>query len=211
VDTETPERVMTGKSAGFDFGLRTYLTSNEGQTITAPQPLKAALRALRKAHRQFSTKHAGSHNRAKAKAHLARIHRRIAHIRQAFHWQTAQELCQTYDHISLETLNLQGMKALWGRKVSDLSFASFVDILHHTAGKLGACVHHIDRWFPSTKLCSACGCVNHHITLRDTIWTCAHCGTIHQRDHNAAVNIYREGASSRGVRLVSLDSASVDG
>jgi putative transposase len=211
LDPEPIARAMTGKSAGFDFGLRTYLTGNEGQTIAAPQPFKAALRALRKANRQLSTKQPGSHNRAKAKAHLARVHRRTAHIRQAFHWQTAQDLCQTYDYISLETLNLQGMKALWGRKVSDLGFATFVDILHHTAGKLGTIVQHIDPWFPSTKLCSACGCVNHHITLRATIWTCVHCGATHQRDHNAAVNIYREGASSRGGHPVSLATASTGG
>ena len=211
LDTETPERVTTGKSAGFDFGLRTYLTNQEGHTIIAPQPFKAGLTQLAKANRQLSTKRPNSQRRVKAKAHLARVHRRIGHIRQAFHWRIARDLCQTYDHISLETLNLQGMKALWGRKVSDLGFASFVDILHHTADKLGTVVHHIDRWFPSTKLCSMCGCINHHITLRDTVWTCVDCVTTHQRDHNAAVNIHREGASSRGVRLVSLTSVSVDG
>jgi putative transposase len=211
VGTETPERVTTGQSAGFDFGLRTYLTNQDGQTIVAPQPFKAGLRALAKANRQLSTKHPGSQNRAKARAHLARVHRRVAHLRSDFHWQTARDLCQTYDAISLETLNLQGMKALWGRKVSDLGFASFVDILHHVAGKLGTVITHIDRWFPSTKLCSACGCVNHHITLRDTVWTCVHCGTTHQRDHNAATNIHREGASSRGGHPVRLAPASAGG
>jgi putative transposase len=211
VGTETPERVTTGQSAGFDFGLRTYLTNQEGQTITAPQPFKAGLRQLAKANRQLSTKRPGSHNRAKARVHLARVHRRVAHLRSDFHWQTAIDLCQTYDSISLETLNLQGMKALWGRKVSDLGFASFVDILHHVAGKLGTIITHIDRWFPSTKLCSACGCLNHHITLRDTVWTCVHCGTTHQRDHNAATNIHREGASSRGGHPVRLAPASAGG
>ena len=100
------------------------------------------------------------------------------------------------------------MKALWGRKVSDLGFAGFVDILHHVASKLGTVVHHIDPWFPSTKLCSVCGAINDHITLRDRVWTCDACGTIHHRDHNAATNIYREGASSRGGDCVSLTSVS---
>jgi putative transposase len=211
VGTETPERVTTGKSAGFDFGLRTYLTSQEGQTITAPQPFKAGLRSLRRANRELSAKRLGSHNRAKAKAHLARVHRLVAHLRSDFHWQTARLLCDTYDHISLETLNLQGMKALWGRKVSDLGFASFVDILHHVASKLGTVITHIDRWFPSTKLCSACHVVNHHITLRDRIWTCVGCQKTHDRELNAATNIFREGASSRGVHTVSLAPASVCG
>lgn len=204
-------RVMTGKSAGFDFGLRTYLTDQDAQTITAPHPFMGRLRQLRSANRYLSTKRPGSHNRARAQKHLARVHRRVAHVRRDFHWQTARTLCQTYDHISLETLNIRGMKTLWGRKVSDLGFASFVEILHHVAGKLGTVVHHIDQWFPSTKLCSACGCINHHITLRDTVWTCMDCGTTHQRDHNAAVNIFREGASSRGVHLVSLAPVSTGG
>ena len=209
--TETPERVTTGKRAGFDFGLRTYLTGNEGQTITAPQPFKTGLRQIARANRQLSTKRPGSRNRGRAKAHLARVHRRVAYLRRDFHWQTARTLCQTYDHISLETLNLQGMKALWGRKVSDLGFASFVEILHHVAAKLGTVVHHIDRWFPSTKLCSACHVVNHHITLRDRTWTCVACQQTHDREINAASNIHREGASSRGGHPVSLALASVDG
>lgn len=211
VGTKIPERVTTGKSAGFDFGLRTYLTGNDETAITAPQPFKASLRALRKANRELSTKHPGSHNRTKARAHLARVHRRVAHVRAAFHWDTAQTLCQTYDAISLETLNLQGMKALWGRKVSDLGFASFVHILHHVASKVGTVITHIDRWFPSTKMCSACFHVNHHITLRDRVWMCVACHVTHDREHNASVNIDREGASSRGGHTVSLVPASVCG
>ena len=101
------------------------------------------------------------------------------------------------------------MKAMWGRKVSDLSFGTFVDILHHVASKVGTVVAHIDPWFPSTKLCSVCGHVNHHITLRDRVWTCERCGTTHHRDVNAATNIFREGASSHGGDPVSLALASM--
>ena len=106
---------------------------------------------------------------------------------------------------------LQGMKALWGRKVSDLGFASFVDILHHVAQKTGVLVQHVGRWFPSTKRCSACGHVNEHITLRDRVWTCVACKTTHRRDLNAAINLDQEGASSCGGHPVSLASASLDG
>jgi putative transposase len=131
----------------------------------------------------------------------------VADIRQAFHWNLAHDLCAQYDSIVLETLNLQGMKALWGRKVADLGFGTFVQTLHHVATKTGTVVHHIDPWFPSTKLCSACGYLNNSITLRDRVWTCA-CGATHQRDHNAAINIFREGASSLGGGHVSLALAS---
>jgi putative transposase len=203
------DRTMTGHSAGFDFGLQTYLTGSDGTEHHAPQPFTQGLRQLAQANRHLARKVKGSKNRQKAHRHLARVHRRVAHVRQAFHWEKAHELCQHYDIICLETLNLGGMKALWGRKVSDLGFASFVSILHHVADKTGTIIHHIDPWFPSTKLCSACGCINHAITLRDRVWTCAACGTTHQRDRNAAINIFREGASSHGGDLVSLASASM--
>ena len=100
------------------------------------------------------------------------------------------------------------MKALWGRKVSDLGFGTFVQTLHHVAAKHGTVVQHIDPWCPSTKLCSVCGHLEDSITLRDRVWTCTACGTTHKRDQNAALNIYREGASSRGGNHVRLAPAS---
>jgi len=129
-------------------------------------------------------------------------------VRQAFHWDLAHQLCAQYDHITLETLNLQGMKALWGRKVSDLGFGTFVQILHQVADKTGTVVRHIDPWFPSSKLCHVCGTLNAFITLRDRVWTCP-CGVTHQRDVNAAINIFREGASSRGEDSVRLTPVSM--
>ena len=199
-------RAMTGNSAGFDFGLATYLTGSDGTERYAPQPLKQELRHLATANRALARKHAGA--RRRAKAHLARVYKRVAHQRQAFHWELAHQLCAHYDVIALETLNLQGMKALWGRKVSDLGFGTFVQTLHHVAAKHGTVVQHIDPWFPSTKLCSVCGHLEDSITLRDRVWTCTACGTTHKRDQNAALNIYREGASSRGGSHVSLALAS---
>ena len=202
------DRVMTGKSAGFDFGLTTYLTGSDGTERYAPQPLTQGLRALRAATRQLSRKRQGSHNRQRAKVYLARVHKRVAQVRQAFHWQLAHDLCTQYDIIRLETLNLQGMKALWGRKVSDLGFATFVAHLHHVAAKTGTVVQHVDPWFPSTKRCHVCGHVNDAITLRDRVWTCPQCETTHHRDLNAAINIEQEGASSCGGSPVRLAPAS---
>ena len=208
-DPQPSDRVMTGNSAGFDFGLTTYLTDSNGAEFHAPQPLKQSLKALAKANRRLSSKKKGSHNRKQALMNVARVHKRIANQRQAFHWDLAHTLCAQYDFIALETLNLQGMKALWGRKVSDLGFASFVETLHYVASKTGAVVRHVGKWFPSTKLCSVCGCINQAITLRDRVWACPACGTTHRRDHNAAINIFREGASSHGGDPVRLASASM--
>ena len=194
-EAQPQTRVMTGHSAGFDFGLQTFLTGSDGTCVQAPQPLRTSLRRVRKANRALARKQRGSGHRRHARQARARVHARIAHQRQAWHWHLAHELCATYDTIYLEDLALRGITALWGRKVADLGFGQFVHILHATAQKTGVEVHHIDRFFPSTKLCHVCGTLNACITLRDRVWSCP-CGVTHQRGRNAARNIFREGASS---------------
>ena len=89
------------------------------------------------------------------------------------------------------------MKSLWGRKVSDLGFADFVAKLKYIAAKKGIKIVYIDKWYPSSKTCSVCGVVNETLNLRDRTWQCSDCGATHDRDRNAAINIYRVGASTR--------------
>jgi putative transposase len=199
---EIPEaetiRVKTGRTAGFDFGLRRFLTGNNGEEIEAPLPYRMALKALRQASRSFSSKQRGSANWHRARLHLARVHSHVANQRKAWHWDLAHNLCQTYDAIYLEDLELRGMQRLWGRKISDLGHGNFLRILPHVAERTGTSLGFVDRYFPSSKLCSVCAAVNHHLGLRDRQWTCSAYGTVHDRDHNAAVNIHAEGASSAG-------------
>jgi putative transposase len=195
-EDETVTRVKTGQTAGFDFGLTTFLTGHNGHEVHAPQPLRQSLRTVRKANRALSRKLPGSEHRHQARQTLSGVHRRIVHQRQAWHWDTARALCQRYDTIYLEDLELRGMASMWGRKVADLGFGHFMQILHQAAEKCGTHIHHIDRFFPSTKCCHVCGFLNHTITLRDRLWICPCCGTTHHRDRNAATNIYQEGASS---------------
>ena len=196
-DTETM-RPKTGKTAGFDFGLRRFLTGNNGEEIEAPLPYHASLKVMRQASRSFSTKQRGSANWHRARLHLARVHSRMAQQRKAWHWELAHHLCQTYDAIYLEDLELRGMQRLWGRKISDLGHGNFLRILSDVAKRTGTSLGFVDRYFPSSKLCSVCGMVNHHLGLRDRQWTCSACGIPHDRDLNAAVNIHTEGASSAG-------------
>ena len=109
-------RPTTGNSAGFDFGLKRYLTGSDYNDYDSPQFFKRSLNAIKRANRNHSRKVKGSNNRKRARLHLARKHRRIANQRANFHWQLAHELTDRYDWISLETLNIKGM--IWGRKVS---------------------------------------------------------------------------------------------
>ena len=189
-------RAMTGKIAGFDFGLKRYLTGSNGHDIESPQFFKRSLNAIKRASRKHSTKRKGSTNRQRARLDLARKHRTIERQRTDFHWKLAHRLTDEYDEIRLEDLNLQGMKALWGRKVSDLGFADFVLKLVYIAQKKGVTITFIDKWYPSSKTCSVCGAVNEALNLRDRTWQCLSCHSQLDRDRNAAINIYRVGAST---------------
>ena len=199
-------RVMTGKIAGFDFGLKRYLTGSNGHDIDSPEFFKRSINAIKQANRNHSRKRKGSNNRERARLDLARNHRKIEHQRSDFHWKLAHELTDEYDEIRLEDLNLKGMKSFWGRKVSDLGFADFVKKLVYIASKKGVKITFIDKWYPSSKTCSVCGAVNEALNLRDRNWRCNDCGTVHDRDRNAALNIFRVGASTHEGEVVSPGS-----
>ena len=200
-------RVMTGKIAGFDFGLKRYLTGHNGHDIDSPEFFKRSLNDVKRANRAHSRTKKKSKNRERARLDLARKHRKIERQREDFHWKLAHQLTDEYDEIRLEDLNLQGMKALWGRKVSDLGFADFVKKLVYIAKRKGVKIKFIDKWYPSSKTCSVCGAVNETLNLRDRTWQCNDCGTAHDRDRNAAINIFRVGASTHEGEDVSLDSS----
>ena len=182
----------TGKTAGFDFGLKTYLTASNGTQTQSPQYFNRNSRKVKKANRMLSRKQKGSNNRHRARINLARVHRRVANQREAFHWWLAHHLCKQYDTLCFETLNIKAMQRLWGRKISDLGFADFLNILKYVAEKTGKTVVQIDKWLPTSKTCSACGTVKDDLDLRERQYRCE-CGLILDRDHNAAINIERWG------------------
>ena len=200
-------RLTTGKIAGFDFGLKRFLTGSHGHDIDSPEFFKRSLNAIKRVNRNHSRKHKRSKNRQRARLDLARKHRKIERQREDFHYELAHQLTDEYDEIRLEDLDLKGMKALWGRKVSDLGFADFVKKLVYVAQKKGVKITFIDKWYPSSKTCSVCGAVNEALNLRDRNWRCNDCGTVHDRDRNAAINIYRVGASTLEGEVVRPDSS----
>jgi putative transposase len=191
-----PEPTRTGKSVGLDFGLKTFLTTSDGQMIQSPQFFKQGLREIKRLSKLLNSKKKGSNNWERARLNLARAHESITNKRKDFHWKLAVKLCQQYEFICLEILNLKGMKALWGRKVSDLGFYQFVQILKWEAQKHGCRVIQIDRWYPSSKECGACWHINQSLSLRDREWNCVACNAHHDRDLNAAQNILRVGLAT---------------
>lgn len=182
--------------AGFDFGLKTFLTSDKGIEIESPLFFKQDLANIKRLNKCLSSKVEGSNNWHRAKYSLARAHKDITNKRIHWFYKTSHELTDDHDALFFEDLCLKGMVKLWGRKVSDLCFAEFMSVLEYVAMQKGVYVGKIDRWFPSTKACSECGVILDNISLDSRKWTCNDCGTTHDRDVNAAKNIKREGTSS---------------
>jgi putative transposase len=189
----------TGKIAGFDFGLKTFLTCSEGFSIESPLFLKSSLNTLRKVSKQHSRKQKGSTNREQARKQLVRCHEAISNRRRDWFWKLAHKLTDQFDVLCFETLNLKGMQRLWGRKVNDLALADFLAILEWVAKKKGKLIVYVDRWYPSSKTCSCCGHVLDELDLSVRRWRCPSCNSVNDRDENAAINIKRVGSSTLGV------------
>lgn len=199
---EQANRTVTGKMAGVDFGLKTYLTISDGISYDehqSPEFFKTDIKQVRNANKRLSVKKKGSNNREKARLSLARAHKRIANRRMDFRFKLARTLCIKYDWIFLEDLNIGAMAKLWGRKIYDLGFSEFVSILSYTGTVMGSEIRNIDRFYPSSKTCRFCGNVNSELKLSDRTWTCPSCSSLLHRDRNAADNILAEGASSAGL------------
>lgn len=177
---------------GMDFGLKKYLTISNGSEIDSPEFFKQDINLIKFLNKQFSKKKKDSNNRKRALTRLQKVHLNITNKRKDFEWKLAHKLCKEFSFISIEDLNIDAMKRLWGRKVSDLSFSSFVNKLEQVALKYNTVVQKIGRFYPSSKLCT-CGVVNKDLKLSDRKWTCKSCGVKHDRDLLAANNILSEG------------------
>ena len=192
----------TGKAEGFDMGIKDFLTGSGGKRWTSPMFYKQNAKQLAQAQKVYSRKVKGSNNQERQRPNVARIHKKTVHQRADHHWKLAIELCQQSDILFFEDLNLDGMKRLWGKQVSDLAFGEFLQKLKHQAKKRIRSVLKIGRWTPSTKCCSVCEHKNENLTLADREWTCPKCNTHLDRDHNAAINILKEGVVSFGLGVV---------
>lgn len=175
--TNSYRKTHDGASIGLDFGLKTYLTKSDGSKIGSPLFFRQYQNKIRKLNKRLSNAKKGSNNRRRRLFELQQAYRKINNLRSDFQWKLAHDLCKQYDYIFIEDLNIEGMKRLWGKKISDLSHSSFIDKLMYVASKYGVIVHKIDKWYPSSKTCE-CGCINKGLSLRDRTWVCPACGRV---------------------------------
>lgn len=183
---------------GVDLGVTTLATLSTGEKIAGPKPHKALLGRLRRLSRAHSRKQKGSANKRKATMKLARLHARIANIRRdALHKLTTM-LATRLGIIGIENLNVAGMvkNHSLARAISDMGFFEFRRQLEYKAKMRGGKVVVMDRFFPSSKLCSDCVFHAGEMSLSIRAWTCENCGEHHDRDVNAARNLKNMAVSS---------------
>jgi len=197
-DTSHLRQAENQGAVGVDLGVNALAALSTGEVVHGPKALAMLLSRLRRASRSLSRKVKGSANRKKARQRLARLHARIANIRQDGLHQLTSDLTRRFSAIVLEDLNVRGMvrNRHLARAVSDMGFAELRRQVEYKAAMRGGEVIFADRFYPSSKTCSACGHVLDVLPLSVREWTCPDCGSHHDRDLNAAVNLKNLAASS---------------
>ena len=198
----TVKRVRTGQTVGIDFGINRVATLSTGETIPNPRHLFQRTTLLARAQRRLMRKQKGSHRRLAQARRVARLHEKIADARRDSLHKLSTSLVRRFDTIYLEDLHLRGLvqNHHLARSLSDASIGTAIRLIESKADTSSVSVVKIDRWFPSSKQCSACGHLLDVLPLGVRSWTCHSCGTDLDRDLNAARNILAVGqtVSARG-------------
>ena len=192
----------TGSEVGIDLGLKDLLVLSNGEIVENIRSYKSLEKRLAKAQRAVSRKEKGSANYQKAKIKVAKIHERIANIRVDYLHKVTTNLVKNHDLICLETLDVKGMQQdkNLAKSVADVSFSKLCELLEYKADWYGKTVQKVDRYFPSTQLCSSCGHRNPDLKdLSIRTWVCHECNEKHDRDFNASLNLLAEGRRLRTV------------
>jgi putative transposase len=202
IDASAPAPLPgTGRAAGVDLGVTSFAVTSDGERVANPRHLQRKARQLARYQRRLARCQKGSANRAKARAKVARAHRKVRDARRDFLHQTTTGLVRGYDLIAIEDLTVKNMarNRRLARAISDCGWGEFRRQLQYKCERAGRRLIVIDRWYPSSKMCSACGFVLAELPLKVRTWRCPSCRVLHDRDVNAAKNILAAGlAAARG-------------
>jgi putative transposase len=198
----------SGGWVGIDRGLSSFMVAatadgrEVARIVYAPKALAVGMNRHRRLAKSLSRKQKGSRNRRDAAAKLGRHHQHVANVRRHFLHQVSNALVKTHDRLVIEDLNVSGMLAnhRLARAISDAGWAEFARQLGYKQAWRGGDLVTADRWYPSSKLCPACGAINADLTLADRMFTCG-CGHSADRDANAAVNLARWGHAHQELSL----------
>ena len=191
------------KSVGIDLGIKTLLTFSDGETIDNPRWIKTNEKQLKKLQKQLSKKVKGSNNRNKVRLKLAKLHERIKNQKQDYLHNITSKIINENQVIVIEDLNVRGMlkNHKLAKSIQELGLYEMRRQLEYKSKWYGKELVFVSRWFPSSKTCCECGWKNNNLTLKDREFMCEECGTVIDRDLNAAINIEKEGIRIIGQRL----------
>lgn len=197
VKTNVDPLSMTGKSVGIDLGLNDLFIFSNGDVVGNPRWSRESQSKLAKAQQHLSRKTKGSKRYEKQRIKVTKVHEKIANQRSYFTHNMSSSLVKNFDVIVTEDLNVAGMKRAMnlGKSVSDAGWSEFVRQLEYKSQWYGRTFVKIDRFYPSSQICSCCGHKDGKKELYIRDWVCSNCGAEHDRDLNAATNVLLKGYS----------------
>ena len=189
------EGKQTNGSVGIDLGIKNFAICSDGTIYENKRFYEKSLRKLKISQRKLSNKQKGSNNRDKARLKVSKLHKKVKNQRNDYQHKVSRELVNKYNIICLETLKVKNMvknKRL-SKSISDVSWSSFVSKLEYKVAENQGYLVKIDRFYPSSKTCSNCGCVKDKLLLSERTYKCNECGFEIDRDLNASINILNVG------------------
>jgi putative transposase len=209
VEGENPIPSTEGKVIGIDLGLKHFAITSDGSKVSKydnPRHLAKHEKNLKRKQKKLARKQKGSNSRHKYRKVVARVYERVSNSRQDFLHKLSKKLVNENQVVVVENLHVKGMvrNHNLAKAISDVGWGMFTNFLAYKLEKKGGKLVEIDRWFPSSKLCSNCYYQVEEMPLDVREWTCPHCGIHHDRDGNAATNIREE-----GIRLLQVDGTSI--
>lgn len=195
VEVEKKDLPKTGESIGIDFGVSRLATLSNGERISNPKYGEKLQNKLTRKQKQLAKRKKGSNRREKARISVAKVYEKISNCRTDTMHKLSTDLVKRFDVICVEDLNLRGMvkNHNLARSLNDASIGMAIRMIEEKAERYGKELVKIDRWYPSSKTCSICGRVVEKLPLSVREWDCSECGTHHDRDENAAINILAVG------------------
>ena len=194
-ENQVPE-VELQKFIGLDFSMHDLYVTSEGERANYPRFLRKSEKKLARLCRRHSKRKLGSQNRERMRLKVCLVYEKITNQRLDYLHKKSYCLAEDYDAVCIETLNMQAMRRTlkFGKSVSDDSFGKFRNMLDYKLYFRGKKLVKVDKWFASSQLCSKCGYKNGQVKdMKVREWKCQLCGTEHDRDINAAINICEEG------------------
>lgn len=195
-EVDIPKTELNPDNAfGLDFDMKNLYADENGVRAEYPRFYRQMQAKLAREQRRLSHSTRGSNNYRKQKIKVARLHEKVANQRKDFLHKLSNQIANDYDIVCIEDLNMKAMGQClnFGKSVADNGWGMFTTFLGYKLADRGKILAKIDKWFPSSKMCRVCRTMNNELTLADREWTCEGCGTHHDRDWNAAINIRNEG------------------